>query len=479
MACLTSAMACVTWMPRGHASEQLKVVRQRHTPSLSLRISRRMSPASSRESKMNRWAFTIAAGPKYWPSVQNTGQDDVHAAHRMHLVVSSKRSRSSADCRRSLVGSWPLLMRNGMTSRKDWKKGSMSTIRSFSTGRPLMGSTVMGLDVSRSFSSVLQARRLRPLMRMASEPQTPWAQERRNDRLPSTSHLTLCSASSTRSVPYMVSLKSSQRASSVTSGSYRRTRRVMSNVGISPPPPTPAGSSILEAGSASSADILVLPHHRLVARKDNRLGGKPDTGDCLFRGTVGRCVVFFVRHGVLHEFFVVAVRGVLAEVAAAGFLTVQGSNRHDPCQFQQEPELNGLQQVKVEPLALVLDADPRVPLLEGLNVFEDLVERVCRAEHLHVGVHGVLQFLADRGDFLGAVRVAGHVQQPDGEVFRVLRQLREVGSLGVFGGGNARALAEHVDVQQRVGTQAVGTVHGNASPITGGEQARNHGVVVP
>ena len=49
MACLTSEMALVTWMPRGHASEQLKVVRQRHTPSLSFRISRRMSPASSRD----------------------------------------------------------------------------------------------------------------------------------------------------------------------------------------------------------------------------------------------------------------------------------------------------------------------------------------------------------------------------------------------------------------------------------------------
>ena len=89
MARFTSAIALVTWMPRGHASVQLKVVRQRHTPSLSFRISRRMSPASSRESKMNRCALTMAAGPKYWPSVQNTGQDEVHAAHRMHFVVSS------------------------------------------------------------------------------------------------------------------------------------------------------------------------------------------------------------------------------------------------------------------------------------------------------------------------------------------------------------------------------------------------------
>src|SRR5699024_4012661 len=86
----TSAMALVTSMPRGQASVQLKVVRQRHTPSLSLRISRRMSPPSSRESKMKRCALTIAAGPKYCPSVQNTGHDEVQAAQRMHFVVSSK-----------------------------------------------------------------------------------------------------------------------------------------------------------------------------------------------------------------------------------------------------------------------------------------------------------------------------------------------------------------------------------------------------
>ena len=61
----TSRIAWVMWMSRGQASAQLKIVRQRHTPSLSARISSRSSAASSRESKMNRWAFTIAAGPTY------------------------------------------------------------------------------------------------------------------------------------------------------------------------------------------------------------------------------------------------------------------------------------------------------------------------------------------------------------------------------------------------------------------------------
>src|SRR5699024_11165728 len=74
----------------GNASVQMKVVRQPHTPSFSLRISRRVSPPSSRESKMKRCALTIAAGPKYCPSVQNTGHDEVQAAQRMHFVVSSK-----------------------------------------------------------------------------------------------------------------------------------------------------------------------------------------------------------------------------------------------------------------------------------------------------------------------------------------------------------------------------------------------------
>ena len=60
---LTSWIALVTWMPRGQASVQLKVVRQRHTPSASDRISSRSSAPWSRESKMKRWALTIAAGP--------------------------------------------------------------------------------------------------------------------------------------------------------------------------------------------------------------------------------------------------------------------------------------------------------------------------------------------------------------------------------------------------------------------------------
>ena len=74
----------------------------------------------------------------------------------------------------------------------------MSTTRSFTTGRPGSGATEMRRP---SWSTrILQASRLRPLMSMASEPHTPWAQERRKVSVPSCSHFTLCSRSRTRSM---------------------------------------------------------------------------------------------------------------------------------------------------------------------------------------------------------------------------------------------------------------------------------------
>ena len=63
-----------------------------------------------------------------------------------------------------------------------------------------MASTVMGFLVLRSFTSVLHASRLRPLMRMASEPQMPWAHERRKVSVPSISSLIFCMTVRIRSV---------------------------------------------------------------------------------------------------------------------------------------------------------------------------------------------------------------------------------------------------------------------------------------
>ncbi|CAM5633546.1 hypothetical protein SBADM41S_00504 [Streptomyces badius] len=54
-----------------------------------------------------------------------------------------------------------------------------------------MASTVIGFSGLMSLISVLQASLFLPLIRIASEPQMPWAQERRNVSVPSRSHLIL------------------------------------------------------------------------------------------------------------------------------------------------------------------------------------------------------------------------------------------------------------------------------------------------
>src|SRR3989304_1998697 len=122
-------------MARGPASVQLNTVRHPQPPVCSERTFRRGAAARSRLSKMKRWAWTIAAGPTYSSSAQKDGQDVVQAAHRMHLVVSSYRARSSGLCRRSRSGGGSSFTKKGKTDREGEKKGSMSTIRAFTSGR--------------------------------------------------------------------------------------------------------------------------------------------------------------------------------------------------------------------------------------------------------------------------------------------------------------------------------------------------------
>src|SRR5207244_4130279 len=112
------------------------------------------------------------AGPTNSLLAQNGGHDVVHAAHRMHLVPSSYLARSCGLCRRSAsCGAGESLMRYGAMERYLSKNGSRSTTRSLITLKPSIGSIVMWSG--RSLISTLQASRLRPLMRMASEPHTP------------------------------------------------------------------------------------------------------------------------------------------------------------------------------------------------------------------------------------------------------------------------------------------------------------------
>ena len=85
------------------------------------------------------------------------------------------------------------------------------------TGSPGSGATVIFLP---SWSTrILQASRLRPLMSIASEPHTPWAQERRKVSVPSCSYLTVWSRSRTRSIGLGLDRVASQCGFSSRSGS--------------------------------------------------------------------------------------------------------------------------------------------------------------------------------------------------------------------------------------------------------------------
>ncbi len=81
------------------------------------------------------------------------------------------RARSLGDCRRSVSPGSSSFTSQGMTDRYWAKKASMSTTRSFSTGSPRSGSTVILDPTSRTRRT--HASRFSPLMIMASEPHTP------------------------------------------------------------------------------------------------------------------------------------------------------------------------------------------------------------------------------------------------------------------------------------------------------------------
>src|SRR5690349_15085102 len=102
----------------------------------------------------------------------------------------------------------------------------MSTTRSLMTEKPSNGSIVTRSPTSPM--STLQARRLRPLMRIASDPQMPCAQERRYVSVPSSCHFTWLSASSTRSSRSTSTLYSRNAGFSSSSGLYRLMRSVTS-----------------------------------------------------------------------------------------------------------------------------------------------------------------------------------------------------------------------------------------------------------
>ena len=154
---------------------------------------------------------------------------------------------------------------------------------------------------------------------------------------------------------------------------------------------------------------------------------------------------------MLHKIHIVTLGEILAVVAAAGFLAVQGPYRHDFRQLQQEAQFHSLQQIKVKAFALVLDGDVLVAFLQLTNDFQGAADGLFGAEHLHVGVHGLLQVCTDSADLLGTFVFTQGIQQTQHAVSSIIGNRQKLCGCGVFGRFTARTFTEHVNIQQRVG----------------------------
>ena len=205
--------------------------------------------------------------------------------------------------------------------------------------------------------------------------------------------------------------------------------------------------AVIEFGAV----ISVLPLHRFVAGLHHRLVIQADIAE--------QVPALLVGHGVPHVIGVIPVGVVLAGMAAAGLLAIERTGDGDLGEFEEESQLDGLQQVAVVTLALVMHRDPRVTLFESVNVGQGLLESLLGTEHRGVVVHRLLQIRADVGHPFVAV-LGEDARHPVADHGGRIRRQFDAGVPGrVVGGREPGTAPEHVDVEQRVGAQAISPVH--------------------
>mmetsp|Transcript_21222 Transcript_21222/g.40396 ORF Transcript_21222/g.40396 Transcript_21222/m.40396 type:complete len:210 (+) Transcript_21222:517-1146(+) len=164
-------------------------------------------------------------------------------------------------------------------------------------------------------------------------------------------------------------------------------------------------------------------------------------------------------------------------MGAARFLSVFCRVHCDHRVTHEVLKLQRLHQVSVPHHALVLDRDVRHPVRNGVNLLHSLLERALGSEHRRVVLHGLLHVLTKHGCGLSARLIAQRVDACQG-LFTCAggqRGQRRPGLDGVRDGECALP-AEHHNVQQRVGAQAVGAVHRRARRLPRRQQPRHNTV---
>ena len=104
-------------------------------------------------------------------------------------------------------------------------------------------------------------------------------------------------------------------------------------------------------------------------------------------------------------------------------------------------------------------------------------ERAVGAEHGAIRLHGALHLEADLGGRAAALGVAELVEPGERESAASFGSSPWIAAgLDDFGEPQARGAAEHDEVDQAVGAEAVGAVDGDAGRLADREQAGHHGV---
>lgn len=141
---------------------------------------------------------------------------------------------------------------------------------------------------------------------------------------------------------------------------------------------------------------------------------------------------------------------------------------------QQVLQLQSFHQIRVPDRRLVHDLDVLELLVDFLHLVDTVLQDGTVAEHSSMMLHGLLHLQAQIGGGDGAIGVAQLVQVGHrGLAGVVLERGRWHTWLVLLGNGLGASTSEHHQIQQRVGSQTIGTMHRAGSGLTSSIQSRH------
>ena len=181
---------------------------------------------------------------------------------------------------------------------------------------------------------------------------------------------------------------------------------------------------------------------------------------------------------MLHPMLIVPLGKILPRMRAPRLLPIGRRLRRLHRARQQIPQLERLDQIAIPNHAAILHAHVLEAGIDVLDPPQPFVQRLLRPKHGDVGLHDLLHGAADVVRGLGPGRGADGVEGGDGVGASVGADGRvRLAGRGVVAHRVRDRAAEDDEVEQRVGAQAVGAVHGDAGGFAAGVQARHDDVV--